>query len=612
MYKFQFTNSLKEVLEQSVKESKQQTLIYRKHKEVLAETAKALIIFIPGWQRKLYDYQKLLEGTLKQLDKIDKSMSWELLCFQYNNGFFSKEDPKNIAKELNDKITHYLKYYDGNYEKIFLFGYSMGALIARQAALDMSKSKWLNKVNLVLLAGTNRGYSTESLDWFSAIVDKGTDIFCSELFNGFLAKKIKRGSDFVNELRLSWLRKFADSDEELSANHEKPIAPPTIQLLGNKDNIVQIEDSLEIYNFTKTEDKNLKDVTHAGFFDNDKELNLVIDEICRAFQDHCDNHHQYIKSDKIQKCKNPNQNKPDCIVFIVHGIRDFADWHEIIECAINNYKNEQNKQNKKARVVSVRYGYFSAFQFLLLSQRKKNVRAFIDRYIQEVAKYPDIPIYVIAHSYGTYLVGRAMESKPYIFINRIYFAGSVLPKDFNWGNIISNKHSLHLEAVRNDCANADWAVGVLCRFLQYLPNYKDIGTAGVCGFNNTNEETNGNYKIYDDLPQDFKRLSHQEVIIKNNKYIEGGHGACLAYQIGEEIANFLFSEQLTSKEFKLQDENKDLHSDLLINIGGLSFLGFLIVIGIFFIWIFLIPYQYLAVILASIWTFIVIWVLLSI
>src|SRR5262249_39237351 len=143
------------------------------------------------------------------------------------------------------------------------------------------------------------------------------------------------------------------------------------------------------------------------------------------------------------------------LVFLVHGIRTFADWQE-------NLSYEISQVDPGARIVSVRYGYFSLLQFLLSSQRRRCVASCADVYIQECAKTViHDKIIVAAHSNGTYAFAHAMREFPDMIVHRAYLAGSVLPRRFRWNDLEGR-----LGEIRNDLANWDWPVGCLCNGLR--------------------------------------------------------------------------------------------------------------------------------------------------
>jgi pimeloyl-ACP methyl ester carboxylesterase len=94
-----------------------------------------------------------------------------------------------------------------------------------------------------------------------------------------------------------------------------------------------------------------------------------------------------------------------------------------------------------------------------------------------VAGHPESP-HVIAHSFGTYLMGRALRKFPEAKFSRIVFVGCVLPCTFAWERILMDKKSA-FEDVRNEQGLKDWVV-----LLAGLAGWFtwDIGCAGWRGF----------------------------------------------------------------------------------------------------------------------------------
>lgn len=535
----------------------------------------ALIVFTPGWDAKLSRYSNVLrsiEDRLKE-DELASSWNWEIIKFHYNNNLFSLDNPSKIAENLVDFISIHLRKNHNHFDKIFLLGHSLGALIVRKAVLLAYKNddnkKWLENVHIVLLAGANRGYSIDSLPFGIQVLAK----FTSRI--PFLVQKGMRGSECVNEIRLSWLRTFANPEE---SNYKKPTAPPTIQLIGSRDRLVKREDSFDIYRFSNTVEIEIEGATHSGFIDTAEEQ--VINNVIVAFKRHLQGNYKNSPND-IVNILSRELIEYDSIIFLVHGIRDFADWHKTLAHLIT-------QKSPLSRVVSVRFGYFTALQFLLPLQRRKNIRVFIDQYIQELAEYPNIPVHVVAHSYGTYIFAQAMKQQSGINVNRIYMAGSVLPGNFNWQELSVEKR---FDAIRNDCANGDWAVGVLSKYLCYLPwNWGDIGTAGIDGFS----RNNGN--------------------VISNQYLEGGHGSALDFPITQEIVEFLFAD---SKNLGNASQLRNLRTTKrqkaqLIRLSLAFFVLIAASIAIFASIIFFVSMQWLAVILAIIVTACIFWFLLSI
>jgi hypothetical protein len=296
----------------------------------------------------------------------------------------------------------------------------------------------------------------------------------------------------MNNLRLGWVWEFQRS-------------PPVdiIQVRGDVDEHVAADDSRDLYRFGAYETV-VPGLRHMDFMHlpqgNSQAYKTVFEAFCAPYS---------APATTQQPVKATN------LVFLVHGIRDFADWHE-------NLSYELKNVDPDARIVSVRYGYFSLLQFLLSSQRQWCVRSFADFYIQECAKTEvEKKIIVAAHSNGTYAFAHALRAFPDIRSDRVYLAGSVLPRRFRW-----NELEAQVTEIRNDCANWDWPVGCLCNGLRFLPwLWGKIGTGGFLGF----------------IPPPARATRSNAVLIYQNQYLEGDHGAAFQPQYHRDLANYLIN-----------------------------------------------------------------------
>jgi hypothetical protein len=221
--------------------------------------------------------------------------------------------------------------------------------------------------------------------------------------------------------------------------------------------------------------------------------------------------------DKALDAKTQNaseQVRPDYVVFLIHGIRDFAEWHEDLGETITRLAAEKNNT---VEIVPISYGYFSALQFLFPIARRRCARSFLDRYVQYYARYPDAKFCALAHSNGTFALASALQSNRFIDLENVLLAGSVLPRAFRWQDIRGR-----LALLRNDCADADWPVSVLCWLLRSC--YRELGTSGVFGFEGpaVRSAASPNGKI-------------------SNNFHAGGHSVALEPERHEEIARFLLT-----------------------------------------------------------------------
>ena len=109
----------------------------------------------------------------------------------------------------------------------------------------------------------------------------------------------------------------------------------------------------------------------------------------------------------------------DHVLLMVHGIRDLGAWQDELKKTLS--------KNGIASV-SIRYGYYDLFQFLFPFPwfRNRVVRK-ISRHLREVETYyPNAQFSFLAHSFGTYLVGKLFLQDPNLRAKKVIFCGSVL------------------------------------------------------------------------------------------------------------------------------------------------------------------------------------------
>jgi hypothetical protein len=88
--------------------------------------------------------------------------------------------------------------------------------------------------------------------------------------------------------------------------------------------------------------------------------------------------------------------------------------------------------------------------------------------------------HLIAHSFGTYLAGRALAGRPDFHLGRIVFVGSVLPRSFPWNRMrgVPGTSDKFLE-VRNELGGADYVVWIAWAASALI---RGLGLAGLRGF----------------------------------------------------------------------------------------------------------------------------------
>jgi WD40 repeat protein len=138
------------------------------------------------------------------------------------------------------------------------------------------------------------------------------------------------------------------------------------------------------------------------------------------------------------------------VVLTVHGIRTFGRWQERLELLLTGGE----APDRRRTVINYKYGYFSAIAFAIPFFRWLLTRRFRRDLLQVAARYPSARLDVVAHSFGTHLVGWGLLglTKPSsLRIDTLILAGSVLPSSFPWPEIIGAR----VRRLINDCGTSD-------------------------------------------------------------------------------------------------------------------------------------------------------------
>jgi hypothetical protein len=80
---------------------------------------------------------------------------------------------------------------------------------------------------------------------------------------------------------------------------------------------------------------------------------------------------------------------------------------------------------------------------------------------------------IIAHSFGSYIVGYAMQKYPDIRFDKVILCGSILPVEFDWSTLF---HRDQVNFVRNEFGAQDFWASIVGSFI------RDTGSSGTDGF----------------------------------------------------------------------------------------------------------------------------------
>lgn len=219
------------------------------------------------------------------------------------------------------------------------------------------------------------------------------------------------------------------------------------------------------------------------------------------------------------------------VIFVIHGIRDRGFWTQHVAQRIRRYAADEGHKVKIIATETSSYGYFAMLPFVLSRTRQRKVLWLLDQYAENCALYPEAQFHYIGHSNGTYLAARAMLKIDAVRFTNVVFAGSVLPRDYDWRALIQGGQ---VKRVLNYVATADWVVGVfpwaigwiqrggdaLRRWLGRRPR-RDLGSASHDGFDDEYREVGTGNGVW------------------NEKWARGGHAAALAEGNWEAIARFV-------------------------------------------------------------------------
>jgi predicted esterase len=521
--------------------------------------SETLVVLLHGIGRNLKDWCEAIREFLPDAD---------LLVPQYDSNVFSNVDPRKVA----DQLVQYIHEVDINrsrrsdgaaYERIILIGYSGGGLIIRKTYLiamgygddekiirNFKPFPWVKKVERILLmAGLNRGISNtkpEHMSWLFYAIQRLGWVALPLLGRGKFVYHLRQGSPFVANLRVQWIRLSQSSNIQL---------PSTIQFLGDVDEVVAEEDNIDVLADAGFKYLKIRDTGHASICD--FKAPVVGSYRKERFHYGLTTPLEGLDSDSIPYENEVGQAK-DHVVFIMHGIRDMGLWTSKVSETV---KSVAKHHGQSVDSIKAGYGYFPMLRFLFLGSRQVNVRWFMDRYTEAIARYPNAKISFIGHSNGTYLLASALERYYACKMHHVAFAGSVVPKDYPWDRLIQQGR---VKAVRNDIASADWVVGIFPGFFELL-KLSDIGTAGHNGFQ-------------DDAPKDSSF----------DQYFKGDHGAAIQPGNHKSLASFILLGEKVNPEGELLVEHQN---GLVVILAKLCWLVWLLIfvvlvsLGFLFIWI---------------------------
>jgi hypothetical protein len=160
------------------------------------------------------------------------------------------------------------------------------------------------------------------------------------------------------------------------------------------------------------------------------------------------------------------------IVISVHGIRTAARWQKSLADLLSLYDIKHRAHD---------FGHYGLQRFVWQSSRQRKINEFYDFYGDLVreqrvgvdpANYRSRPS-IVAHSFGTYIVGHAMQKYSDVRFDKIILCGSILPVDFDWSTLF---HRDQVNFVRNEYGPQDRWASIVGNFIE------GSGASGSEGF----------------------------------------------------------------------------------------------------------------------------------
>lgn len=160
------------------------------------------------------------------------------------------------------------------------------------------------------------------------------------------------------------------------------------------------------------------------------------------------------------------------VVILVHGINTWADWVHAAKPVLEDHDD--------IRVVHPKYGKFGVIPFLLptklfaLGPKRRVLNAILTEANRPTTKR----LSIVAHSFGSYLIGEILKTNDHVRLHRVILCGSIIKQKFNW---LRYQHKIGTDRspekhVLNLCAKGDWWP-TIANFVTFV-----YGRGGVKGF----------------------------------------------------------------------------------------------------------------------------------
>ncbi|MAK60306.1 MAG: hypothetical protein CMK09_04960 [Ponticaulis sp.] len=528
------------------------------------------------------------QNHIRHIAKLAAKPGTTVWVLRYDLNIWTNQDHYWLSRDIAEKIQARWQEDGGEtFDRIVLCGHSCGALLIRSAYLYAADERyrqmnpehapsetafdWHKSVDrLVLLAGVNAGWNRN----FNTILGVSPLGLAASLSRACkisrTAYDIERGTIFIERLRLAQLHHL----QLVEASGGELSFPQVVQIVGTKDTLVDARTEMDLAvmgsrtNFLLVNDATHRSIVYVNPDPDASDLEapgsaaaskaMITEAVYFALFDklgeasralppavHAEWHTpKWILQSLIEPQKKIIQDKRiQRAVVVLHGIRDDGHWAERFRLFIEerfrghdiHYLNEAGPETGSTEdedyvmVLSPSFGRFSIANFLLpgFNRREFPLRWFARTCVDIRAQYPHVEkIDFIGHSFGTFVFGNFLKRYrlPIPFGN-VYLAGSVLPRNFPWDEVLSRPvggNVRPVEALANATADGDVIVAfgpsshqaatVAINAIPGISFTRVLGDAGVVGFD-TKSVTYTTGDISE--PMEIERIDS----------LSGGHGA---------------------------------------------------------------------------------------
>lgn len=118
--------------------------------------------------------------------------------------------------------------------------------------------------------------------------------------------------------------------------------------------------------------------------------------------------------------ENPSLVNVKRVVCLIHGISTDASWFD-------SFKLEFKKFDQDAKILELGYGWFNVLSFLFSGKKHLDQIARVSNDLMNAQTNNDADeLYVVAHSFGTFLAVQSIKKSPLLKVKKLVLAGSIV------------------------------------------------------------------------------------------------------------------------------------------------------------------------------------------